>query len=33
MRHKAALGVTEQYDCLAITVSEQNGNILLKMEK
>ena len=27
MRHKAALGVTEQYDCLAITVSEQNGNI------
>jgi len=27
MRHKAAMGVTEQYDCLAITVSEQNGNI------
>ncbi len=27
MRHKAALGVTEQYDCLAITVSEQNGKI------
>jgi len=27
MRHKAALGVTEQYDCIAITVSEQNGNI------
>ena len=27
MRHKAALGVTEQYDCIAITVSEQNGKI------
>ena len=27
MRHKAAMGVTEQYDCLVITVSEQNGNI------
>ena len=23
MRHKAAMGVTEQYDCLVITVSEQ----------
>ena len=27
MRHKSALGVTEQYDCIAITVSEQNGKI------
>ena len=27
MRQKAALGVTEQYDCIAITVSEQNGKI------
>ena len=27
MRHKAALGVTELHDCIAITVSEQNGKI------
>ena len=27
MRHKAALGVTEIHDCIAITVSEQNGKI------
>jgi len=27
MRHKSALGITEQTDCLCITVSEQNGSI------
>ena len=27
MRHKSALGITEQTDCLCITVSEQNGAI------
>ena len=27
MRHKSALGITEQTDCLSITVSEQNGSI------
>jgi len=27
MRHKAALGATEQYDCIVIAVSEQNGKI------
>jgi len=27
MRHKAALGVTDQNDCIVITVSEQNGKI------
>lgn len=27
MRHKSALGITEQADCLCITVSEQNGSI------
>jgi len=27
MRHKSALGITEQTDCISITVSEQNGSI------
>jgi uncharacterized protein (TIGR00159 family) len=27
MRHKSALGITEQTDCICITVSEQNGSI------
>lgn len=27
MRHKSALGITEQTDCITITVSEQNGSI------
>ena len=27
MRHKSALGITEQTDCISLTVSEQNGSI------
>jgi diadenylate cyclase len=27
MRHRAAVGVTENADCVAISVSEQTGNI------
>lgn len=31
MRHRAALGITEQSDAIAVVVSEENGNIAMTM--
>ncbi|MBT9130338.1 MAG: Cyclic di-AMP synthase CdaA [candidate division WS2 bacterium] len=32
LRHRAALGITEETDCLAIVVSEENGSISISHE-
>ena len=31
MRHRAALGITEQSDAIAVVVSEENGNMAMAM--